>query len=453
MWSNAHPSSRAESHTISSPCLALRPEEATDADHAEAVRGRATGFREDTRDQRIAIARDAEHRFERKVAWAVTVGDQTALSTHVAASVMTRPRQPERHVLARRRLRRVGGALRLWPDGRCRTDDGAMIAEELTAETGELVSWLMEGDPAIRWQVLRDLRGEPEDVWSRERSLVGTTGWGAQLLSFQDDTGRWTPKLYGHKWISTTYSMLLLWRMGLEPDDPRAARTCQLFLADEPLWGSDLCISGMVLALLSWFDVDDSRREDLVCFILDHQMTDGGWNCQWQAQSWHRAARHSSFHTTINVLEGLRAYDAAGGARSADTRAAEAAAREFLLRHRLFRSHTTGESVDPRMTRLSFPPRWRYDILRSLDYYQSARAQRDDRMIDAVEVLTTKRRRDGRWPLQQRYQGRTWFEMEQIGRPSRWNTLRARRVVLHADADLNALARHTELRLHPDSRS
>ncbi len=309
-----------------------------------------------------------------------------------------------------------------------------MGTDHRTVEIDEVVPWLMEGDPAIRWQVLRDLAGASEGVWRAERSLVGTTGWGVQLLSFQDDAGRWTPKLYGHKWISTTYSMLLLRRLGLEPGDPRAVRACRLFLEDEPLWKSDLCISGMVLALLSWFGVDDPRREDVVSFILDHQMVDGGWNCQWQERRGHRAARHSSFHTTINVLEGLRDYGVAGGVRSADTGTAEAAAQEFLLRHRLYRSQTTGAIVDQRMTRLSFPPRWRYDVLRSLDYFWTAGAHPDDRMSDAVGIVARKRRADGRWPLQQRYQGRTWFEMEEVGQPSRWNTLRALRVLKWWDA-------------------
>ncbi len=153
-------------------------------------------------------------------------------------------------------------------------------------------------------------------------------------------------------------------------------------------------------------------------------MADGGWNCEWD-----RGAVHGSFHTTTSVLEGLREYGVAGGARAAETEAAEQRGREFLLVHRLFRSHRTGEVVDERMLRLSFPPRWRHDVLRCLDYFRSANAPKDERLTDAIGVLVAKRRADGRWPLQQRHPGRTWFEMEEVGGPSRWNTLRALRVL------------------------
>jgi hypothetical protein len=296
----------------------------------------------------------------------------------------------------------------------------------------EVLQWLLAGDPAIRWQVMRDLAGEPAAVWEAERGRVATEGWGTRLLTHQDEGGRWTPRLYGYKWISTTYSMVLLRRMGL-PADPRATRACELFLS-EGLWHdggislstaqqrSETCVTGMVLGLLSWFDCGGG--DQLVEFLLECQMADGGWNCEWD-----RGATHSSFHTTTNVLEGLREYAAAGGRRAAETEAAEQRAREFLLRHRLFRSHRNGSLVDPKMLRLSFPPRWRHDILRSLDYFRSAAAPPDERLADAVAVLVKKRSGDGRWPLQQRYPGRTWFEMEEVGKPSRWNTLRALRVL------------------------
>ncbi len=282
----------------------------------------------------------------------------------------------------------------------------------------------MEGDPAIRWQVLRDLAGEPQGVWESERRLVATEGWGARVLNLQNAQGEWTPKLYGPKWISTTYSMILLRRLGLEPRNPQALTACGLLLDDETLWRSDLCIAGMVLGLMSWFGIDDPRCDDVADFILHHQFDDGGWNCRF-----HRGATHSSFHTTTNVVEGLREYAASDGVLHAETEQAEADAREFLLVHRLYRSHRDGTVVDPKMTRLSFPPRWRHDVLRSLDYFRAADAATDERLSDALDVVVRKRLPDGRWPLQQRYPGRTWFEMEQIGHPSRWNTLRALRVL------------------------
>ena len=297
----------------------------------------------------------------------------------------------------------------------------------------EVIRWLVAGDPAIRWQTQRDLLGEPPAVWQEEQARVATEGWGARLLSRQDGEGRWTARLYGYKWISTTYSMVLLRRLGLPAGHPQAVRACELFVAEgladdgginvavtRP--SGEVCVTGMVLGLFSWFGV--AGGEGLLDYLLGEQMADGGWNCERD-----RGASHGSFHTTINVLEGLREYAVASGRRRAEAEHAEQGGREFLLQHRLYRSHRSGEVVDPRMLRLSFPPRWRYDVLRALDYFRAAGGDRDERLSDAVELVTAKRRADGRWPLQQRYPGRTWFEMERVGQPSRWNTLRARRVL------------------------
>jgi hypothetical protein len=179
----------------------------------------------------------------------------------------------------------------------------------------------------------------------------------------------------------------------------------------------------MVLGLLSWFRVEDSRIEHLVGYLLSEQMRDGGWNCQRD-----RGAVHSSFHTTINVLEGLREYVESGGPRAAEVECAEARAREFFLVHQLYCSHRTGAVANPAFTRFSFPPRWHHDVLRTLDYFRACKAPPDDRLGKAVDLLSRKQKKDGRWALQNRHPGRTFFELEQIGRPSRWNTLRALRV-------------------------
>ena len=299
----------------------------------------------------------------------------------------------------------------------------------------DVLEWLLAGDPAIRWQTMRDLQDAPEAAWRIEQERVAAEGWGARLLAHRDEGGRWTPRLYGKKWLSTTYSLLLLRELGLPRADSRAGASCALFL-EEGLGrdggidlsagrqGSETCITGLVMGLLSWFGIEDDRRELIVDYLLREQMTDGGWNCQRR-----RGATHGSFHTTINVLEGLRDYAEARGPQRAEVETAEARAREFLLIHRLYRSHRTGEVFDPRMLRLSFPPRWRYDILRALDYFRSADAPTDERIRDAVDVLCSKRRPDGRWPLQQPHPGAVWFELEKRGSPSRWNTLRALRVL------------------------
>ncbi len=300
---------------------------------------------------------------------------------------------------------------------------------------GEVVEWLLRGDPAIRWQVMRDLQSSASAGWRSEQARVATEGWGARLLSHRDEAGRWTPRLYGPKWTSTTYSLQLLRRLGLPRDDPRARASCELFLCEAllPDGGinvtvtrprSETCVTGMMLGLLGWFDVTTPERERLVDYLLGEQLPDGGWNCLRVD-----GATHSSFHTTINVLEGLREYDDGAGARREATRAAEQFGREFLLAHRLFRSHRTGAVVDPKMLRLTFPPRWRYDVLRSLDHFRAAGAAHDERAADAVDVVTAKRSPDGRWPLHAPHPGRVWFELETPGRPSRWNTLRALRVL------------------------
>jgi hypothetical protein len=304
-----------------------------------------------------------------------------------------------------------------------------------TAPRASVLAWLLQGDPAIRWQVGRDLLGWPPRQWHVEQARVAREGWGPRLLARQDAAGRWTRRLYGQKWVSTTYSMVLLRQLGLPHDDPRARRSCRLFL-DEALWRdgginvtvsqprSETCITGLVLGLLSWFTVADARREQLVAYLLGQQMDDGGWNCQRD-----RGATHGSFHTTINVLEGLRDYVAARGARAGEARLAEARGREFFLRHRLYRSHRTGRIVDPAFRRFSFPPRWHHDILRTLDYFQASKAAGDARLEDPISQVLERRGADGRWRLQHRHPGRTYFELEAVGKPSRWNTLRALRVL------------------------
>jgi hypothetical protein len=295
---------------------------------------------------------------------------------------------------------------------------------ENTKDRARTIDWLLDGDPAIRWQVMRDLARSPKREWQVEQERVASTGWGARLLSHQDGEGRWTPKLYGQKWISTTYTMVLLRRMGLPRSDPRALVTCRLFLKEGQgtRRNSEMCIQSMVTALLYWFDVDEDDREPILGFLLSRQLDDGGWNCDTHSS-------HGSFHTTSAALEALRESANAGSPRTTEIEEAERRGQEFFLRHQMFRSHTTGEIINQRFLRFSFPPRWHYDILRGLDYLWSARALDDNRVADAIEVVAGKRSAEGTWPLQQRWKGETWFEMETVGEPSRWNTLRAMRVL------------------------
>jgi len=297
------------------------------------------------------------------------------------------------------------------------------------------VNWLLAGDPAIRWQTLQDLLNTKPAVIAQERARTVREGWAARILSFQEPDGLFDGGLYNPKWTSTTYTLLLLRRLGIPPDTSRVHISCRLLL-DKGLYTdgginffqsmkcSETCLTGMILSILSYFHYADDRLEKLVAYLLKEQMPDGGWNCQK-----YRGATHSSFHTTISVLEGLHQYRLRKNERKSEIGAAENRAVEFLLQHHLLKSHRSGKIVDPRMTRFSFPPRWHYDILRVLDYFQEARIPYDHRMDDALEILLRKRGRDGTWPLQQRHAGKTFFEMEKTGQPSRWNTLRALRIL------------------------
>jgi hypothetical protein len=302
-----------------------------------------------------------------------------------------------------------------------------------------VLTWLLEGDPAIRWQAMRDLKCVSEPVWLRERRRVAREGWGARLLAFEDASGRWANGVYSPKWTSTTYSMLLLRAFGLSPRHPAALRACAV-LFDAGFWrdgginfyarsyrNSETCVSAMVLSLASWFAFDDPRVDQLAEHVIRQQMADGGWNCR--AMPGYAGATHGSFHTTISALEALLDYQRFRPGCAKPASEAQARGREFLLIHRMYRSHRTGAVANSVFTRFSFPPRWHYDVLRGLDYFRDSRADRDPRLEDAIQLVIRRRPADGRWLLPQGYPGRVFFELERPGQPSRWNTLRALRVL------------------------
>jgi hypothetical protein len=301
-----------------------------------------------------------------------------------------------------------------------------------------VLGWLLEGDPAIAWQTFRDLTDAAPRSVQREQRRVGEAGWGARLLALQDPDGRWARGIYSPKWTSTTYTLLVLRSFGLVSSHPQALQGCRQLLdrgccADGGInfyprvyRHSETCVTAMVLAIVCWFGFDDARIDLLAEHLLARQMADGGWNCR--ATPGYGHATHGSFHTTISALEALMEYSRR---RSSAALAAEASqrGREFLLNHRLFRSHRTGAVVNPAMTRFSFPARWHYDVLRGLDYFRECGADWDERLTEAIQLVEKRRTRDGRWLLQNRYPGKTFFEMEEVGKPSRWNTLRALRVL------------------------
>ncbi|MFA9446734.1 squalene cyclase [Egicoccus sp. AB-alg6-2] len=316
-----------------------------------------------------------------------------------------------------------------------------------------VTDWLLDpqrADPAIRWQVLRDLLDAPESAWRAERSKVETQGWGARLLEVEDEDGRWAggahfPADYvwggdepGQPWTSTTHVLTQLREFGLDPASERAQRMVALIGAncrwehdDQPYWEGEVepCINGITVANGAYFGVDMSPVDRLVGERLD----DGGWNCEAE-----RGSTRSSFDTTINVLEGLLAYERVTGGTPA-SREARRSGEEYLLRRALFRRLSTGEPADERYLLFLHPNRWHHDVLRGLDHFRSAAdltgAPPDPRLGEPVEHVRSRRSDDGTWALDGNPTGRSWFAVDDgEGRPSRWVTLRALRVLRWWDA-------------------
>jgi hypothetical protein len=285
------------------------------------------------------------------------------------------------------------------------------------------------GDPAIRWQVMRDLTHEPDDVVATERSRVGSEGWGRALIDRQATEGWWVrPDDEG--WMATTDALVLLREMGLDPSSDEAQRAIarvKAHLTFESLAGrpyfdgeTEPCINGAILAVGSYFG---ERCNGIVDRLLDEQLADGGWNCEAPPST------RSSFNSTIRVLEGLLEYERARGITPAitDTRLK---AHEYLLERRMFRRLATGEIVDRKWTRFAFPTVWHYDILRGLDYLRNAGVEPDKRVAEAVGIVEARRHQNGRWPMNHLHVDRLEFPIEpETGGASRWNTLRAMRVL------------------------
>jgi len=299
----------------------------------------------------------------------------------------------------------------------------------------EIINWLLEGDVSVRWHTMNSLLDTSGEDKNYLQKKIATEGWGARLLSYQDTKGMWGNGIYSPKWISTTYTMLTLKLLGLHPDTQAVNKTCKL-LIDKGLYSdgginyfrslshSETCVTGLILSIVSYFKYSDNRINSLFDYLIHQQMKDGGWNCQS-----YKGDTHSSFHTTMLVLEGLYEYEKLFPQKKELSKKIREKGHEFLLRHKLFRSHRTGKVVDQKMTRFSFPPQWRYDIMRILDYFQESNAKKDSRMEDAIAILIKKQMFDGRWKLQNRHPGKSYFEMEKAGQPSRWNTLRALRIL------------------------
>src|SRR5262245_6339940 len=302
-----------------------------------------------------------------------------------------------------------------------------------------VIDWLLDGDPAIRWQVLQDLTDASTDEIAAERARVADAGWGGRLLAVEDPDGLWAggacfPAGYrggpGQPWTATMHTLQTLQLLGLDPASEPARRGVAL-VAENGRWEHagqryfdgevEPCINGRTIETGAYFGVDVAP---IVERILGERLEDGGWNCQAALGS-----VRSSFDTTINVLDGLLAFErSTGGSPALDTARQRSA--EYLLERGLFRRKSTGEVVNPEYLDFAFPYYWHYDVLRALDHFRLAGADRDPRMAEAVEVVRSKQQPDGRWSLDRIHPGTVHFDLEgPVGTPSRWNTLRVLRVL------------------------
>ncbi|HYM96136.1 MAG TPA: hypothetical protein VET26_02445 [Candidatus Sulfotelmatobacter sp.] len=323
-----------------------------------------------------------------------------------------------------------------------------------------VVEWLLDSDPAIRWQVMRDLTDATDDAIAAERARVTTEGWGARLLGLQRRDGQWDggapafsstaaatwwqslpPDRQGTlfpEWTSTTWSLALLRAFGLDPASEAARRAVRL-VREQVRWEHDgepyfvgevePCINGRTVAIGAYFGED---VRDIVERLLGEQMKDGGWNCEQE-----NGSTRGSFHSTIDVLEGLLEYERAAGGPPEVT-AARLRGEAYLVERRMHRRLLTGEVIDrdrktnrpAAWSKFSYPTYWHYDVLRGLDYLRAAGAMPDERVAEAIQLVEAKRDADGRWRLENPHPGRVYFAMDEgEGQPSRWNTLRALRVL------------------------
>src|SRR5262245_52368935 len=320
---------------------------------------------------------------------------------------------------------------------------------QITKPKISVIGWLLDSDPSVRWQVMRDLTGAPAEEVAAERARGATEGAGARLLALQEADGRWGGAAWNRGWNSTMHVLMLLRDLGLDPATDEARRAVELVrdgvtwmgcgpqeCDGNPFFAGEVepCINGQVAAIGAYFGQD---VRGIVDRLLAEQLPDGGWNCETV-----NGSTRSSFNTTICVLEALLEHELRLGGSPEGT-AARFRGQEYLLERRLYRRRSTGAVVDydrkdgpggrrghPAWTRFAFPTWWHYDVLRALEYLRCAAVAPDQRVAEAIDLVASKRDSDGRWPLEVRYPGDMPVETDEgEGRPSRWNTLRALRVL------------------------
>lgn len=305
-----------------------------------------------------------------------------------------------------------------------------------------VIDWLLDSDPSLRWQVMQDLLAAPAEEVAAERARVADEGFGAQLLALQGEDGAWAGEAWNHGWDSTMHVLTLLHAMGLDPASQPARRAIDrvqervhwrgwdwegnwngMDFVGNPYFAGEVepCINGQVAASAAYFGQGIER---ILGRLLKEQLADGGWNCEAE-----NGSTRSSFHTTICVLEALLEYELAAGANP-EVSAARRRGEEYLLERGLLRRQSNGEIIDPAWMQFAFPSWWHYDVLRGLEYLRKAGLKPDARIAEAVQLVESKRDAGGRWPLERQHEGAMPVDLgEREGQPSRWNTLRALRVL------------------------
>ena len=299
-----------------------------------------------------------------------------------------------------------------------------------------IIEWLLEGDVSIQYLTKKYMLNADSDELQILRKRIALEGWGRKFLDSRNENGHWGVDFYLPKWICSHYTLLDLRYLEIEPVDP-IMETLHLILEQSKApdgsitesrrrESGDLCVNGMFLNYASFFGIPEIELRSIIDYILDNQMPDGGFNCELNRKN----PIHSSMHTTISILEGIWEYIKAGyHYRINEVNRVKNDAEEFLLMHHLYQSSTTGNIIDKKWMMLSFPSRWRYDILRALVYFADAGIPSDQRMDDALGLLMSKRRKDGTWPVQAKHSGQVHFDLEKTGGASRFNTIRAMRVL------------------------
>lgn len=297
-------------------------------------------------------------------------------------------------------------------------------------------NWLLRGDPSVIFLTNKYLLNSSNEILLSLQEKAEKKGWIKSLLDLQADNYTWGNGLYSPKWISTHYTLLLLKRLEINPENVKCKKSAELLLEkgffekencinfSKTDRGSDVCVTAMILMMLSYFKINDERMERIIDYLIQNQFKDGGWNCILKDN-------HSSVHTTLSVLESFQEFKKRSDYKKSEIERMESDGKEFLLSHELFKSSRTGKVISKQFKMLSFPPRWKYDILKSMEYFSNSNTSYEIRMGDAIKIIINKKRKDNTWPVQNKHPGLVFFDLEKTGAPSRINTLRVNRIIKH----------------------